>query len=191
MSSANDLTQKAKELFMDISRDLLALTKDGPNGVFKRIAASLALDTEAQSDCLLYADILDQKSGYARDQARDDFRNSMLVAICKSYLRIQRNGVVQYVSKLTPEAAEQLELIEILAGERAPHAVVPPPPPPKSAQEQLEDQVRDDWKRLETSKMKAKLNNAAYRVVFDKLMADGSLESQITSLTDGGAEFRK
>jgi hypothetical protein len=113
---AHDLTMKAKEVFMQETKDLSALTKNGPNDVFKRVAAALALDSEAQSDCLLYATILDQKNECARDQARDDFRNSMLVAICKSYLRIQRNGVIQYVSKLTPEAQEQLEFVEIMAG---------------------------------------------------------------------------
>lgn len=66
-STANDLTQVAKNLFLDSNRDLLALTKNGANDVFKRIAAALALDSEAQSDCLLYADILDQKAGYARE----------------------------------------------------------------------------------------------------------------------------
>jgi hypothetical protein len=55
----------------------------------------------------------------------------------------------------------------------------------------LEAQVREDWHRLETSKMRAKMNNPAYKAVVDKLMADGSLESQVTSLTDGGAEFRQ
>ena len=190
MSTANDLTQKAKEVFMHDTRDLLAFTRAGANDVFKRVAASLMLDPEAQSDCLLYADILDQKAGYARDQARDDFRNAMHAAICKAFLKILRNGAIEFVGKLTPEAQEQLENVEIMAGERAPHPVAPPPPPPKSAQEQLEDQVRYDWHRLETSKMRAKMNNPAYKAVVDKLMADGSLESQITSLTDGAKEFR-
>jgi hypothetical protein len=191
MSTANDLTQKAKEVFMHDTRDLLAFTRGGANDCFKRIAASLMLDPQAQSDCLLYADILDQKSGYARDQARDDFRNAMHAAICKAFLKILRNGVIEFVGKLTPEAQDQLELVQELAGERAPRAVVPPPPPAKSAQEQLEDQVREDWHRLETSKMRAKMNNPAYRAVVDKLMADGSLESQITTLHDHSEEFRR
>jgi hypothetical protein len=118
---------------------------------------------------LLYADILDQKSGYARDQARDDFRNRMLVAICKSYLRIQRNGVVQYVSKLTSEAQDHLEPIEELAGERAPRAVVLPPPPPKSAQELLTEEVLRDWKFLPVDKVRHKMNNHAYKAEFDRL----------------------
>jgi hypothetical protein len=47
----------------------------------------------------------------------------MFVAISEAYLEIQRNGVIQYISKLTPEAQEQLENIEIRAGERAPRPV--------------------------------------------------------------------
>jgi hypothetical protein len=185
-NTANELTQKAKDLFMQETKDLLAFTRAGSNDCFRRVAALLALDSEAQSDCLLYADILNQK-GHAGEQARDDFRNEMFVAISKAFLKILRNGAIEFVGKLTPEAQEQLENVEIWAGERAPHPVEAPAPPPKSAQEQLEDQVREDWHRLETSKMRAKINNPAYRAVVDKLMADGSLESQITTLTDGSA----
>ena len=65
-NTANELTQKAKDVFQHDTRDLLAFTRGGANDCFKRIAASLMLDPEAQSDCLLYADIIDQKSGYAR-----------------------------------------------------------------------------------------------------------------------------
>lgn len=181
---ANELTQKAKDLFQVESRDLLALTKNGAHDAFKRIAAALILDTQAQSDCLLYADILDQPSGYARDQARDDFRNAMLVAICKAYLKIQRNGVVSYVAKLTPEAQEQLELVEIMAGERAPRVVVPTAPP-KTAAEMLTEEVLRDWKFLPVDKVRHKMNNRAYKAEFDRLDAANLLETQITSLTDG------
>jgi hypothetical protein len=190
MSSANMLTQKAKDIFQQESRDLLAFTRSGANDVFKRVAASLALNTEAQTDCLLYADILDQK-GYAGEQARDDFRNAMFVAISKSFLRVLRNGAIEVVGKLTPEAQEQLENIEIWAGERAPHPVTPPPPAPKSVQELLTEEVLLDWERLPAAKVKLKLNNAQYKAVFDRLMAADQLDSQITTLTDHGAEFRR
>jgi hypothetical protein len=189
--TANILTQKAKEVFLDSHRDLLALTKNGANDVFKRIAAALALDTQAQTDCLMHVGIIDQRSEYARDVARDDFRNSMIGAICKAYLKIQRNGVIQYVSKLTPEAKDQLETIEIIAGERAPRAVLPPPPHPKSAQELLTEEVLLDWKRLPTDKVKLKMNNRAYKAEFDRLMAADQLDSLCTTLTDNGVEFRQ
>jgi hypothetical protein len=35
------------------------------------------------------------------------------------------------------------------------------------------------------------MDNPAYRAVVDKLMADGTLEPQITTLTDGSAGFRR
>ena len=73
------------------------------------------------------------------NQARDDFRNAMHAAICKAFFEILAMVRSSSLAKLTPEAQEQLELVEIIAGERAPHPVAPPPPPPKSAQEQLED----------------------------------------------------
>jgi hypothetical protein len=85
---------------------------------------------------------------------------------------------------------EQLEDIEILAGIRAPRPIVPPPPPPLSAEEQLEAEVRKDWVHLESKEIKRKLNNPAYRAVFDKLEAAGQLASFCTSLHDGGREFR-
>jgi hypothetical protein len=184
MSTANDLTQAAKQDFMDRNRDLLALTKNGANDVFRRVAAALALDSEAQDDCLLYLDAIDQK-GYPGQVARTDLQRELYRAICKAFLKIQHNHVVEFVSKLTPEALTQLEDIEIIGGLRAPRAVVPPPPPPKSAQEQLDDQIKDDWAHLGYDKIKAKCRtNAAYRIRLDELMAD--LPSQCTTLTDGG-----
>jgi hypothetical protein len=165
--------------------------KKGPNGCFKRIAAALALDTSAQDDCMLYTDILDQKDRYAREQARNDFRNSMYQAICKSFHRVLQNGAIEFVGKLPQEAQEQLEDIEILAGQRAPRAVVPPPPPPKSAAELLTEEVLTDWKRLPADKVKLKMNNRAYKAEFDRLMAADQLDSQCTTLTDGAAEFRQ
>jgi hypothetical protein len=90
---ANELTQKAKDIFQTETRDVLALTRAGANDVFKRVAASLSINAEAQSDVLLYADILEQK-GHAGEQARDDFRNAMFVAISKAFLRVLRNGAI-------------------------------------------------------------------------------------------------
>jgi hypothetical protein len=182
---ANELTQKAKEIFMQETRDLLAFTRAGANDVFKRVAASLSINAEAQQDCLMYVDTLDQPHKFARDMARDDFRNAMLKAICQSFLRILRNGAIEFVGKLTQEAQEQLELVEMLAGERAPRPVAPPPPPPLSAEEQLEAQVIADYAALPTDKMRQKVNNnVAYREMFNRLSENGKLESRITALQD-------
>jgi hypothetical protein len=162
---------------------LLALTKEGPKGVMKRIEASLALaDETIKGDVMLYIDVIDQ-AGYAGQVARGDFKKAMYCALCKAFLKAQRNFVVEFVSKLTPEALAELEGIEVSAGERKPP---PPLPPQKSAQEQLEDQVREDWKRLSTDKLKVRLTrDAAYKATFDRLMDANQLESQCTTLTDG------
>lgn len=190
MSTTNDLTQAAKNDFLDRNRDLLALTTNGPDDVFRRISAALVLDSEAQEDVMMYAGLVDQK-GYAGQVAREDFSREIYKAISKSFLKIQRNLVVTFAAKLTPEALAQLEDIEITAGQRPPRPIVPPPPPPPTAAEQLEAEVRSDWVHLRTSEVKRKCNNAAYRAMFDKLMNAGQLESFCTSLHDGGAEFRQ
>src|SRR6202162_850796 len=189
MSTVTKLVEEVRIEFLSSNRDLLALTKNGVNDVMRRVAAAMGLDTQAQEDVLLYADAVDQ-SGFAGGVAREDFKRDMYRATCRAFLKCQHNYVIEFVARLTPEALTQLEDIEIAAGERAPRQVAPPPPPPKSAQELLEDDVRRDWKFLPADKVRNKLNNRAYKTMFDKLMAEGSLESQITSLHDNGAEFR-
>jgi hypothetical protein len=189
MSTANDITQAAKEEFLDRNRDLLALTKNGANDVFRRISAALALDSEAQNAVMFYADVLDQP-GFAGQVGRADFQRSMYQAICKAFLRIQQNLVVTFAAKLTPEALTQLEDIEVSAGELPPRPIVPPPPPPPTAAEQLEAEVRRDWVHLRTSEVKRKCNNTAYRAMFDKLMDSGQLASQCTTLYNAGEEQR-
>ena len=189
MSTTNDLTQQAKNDFLDRNRDLLALTTNGPNDVFKRISAALALDSQAQDDVMMFAPLVDQ-ANYAGQVAREDFSREIYKAICKSFLEIQRNLVVAFAAKLTPEALEQLEDIEIGAGQRTPRPLVPPPPPPPTAAEQLEAEVRLDWVHLRSSEIKRKRNNAGYRAMFDKLMDAGQLQSQCTTLYNAGEEQR-
>jgi hypothetical protein len=188
-STPNNLTQAAKEKFLDVNRDLLALTSNGPNDIFRRISASLALNTEAQNDVMLYADLVDQKGDYARQVARRDFSEAIYKAICQSFIKIQQNLVVTFVSKLTPEALAQLEAIEVIAGVREAPAPIAPPAPPKSAQELLTEEVKRDWVHLRTSEVKRKCNNKSYKAEFDRLMNAGELRSQVTtSYLDGEAQ---
>jgi hypothetical protein len=189
MSTPNDLTQAAKNDFLDRNRDLLALTKNGPNDVFKRISASLALDSKLQDDVMMFADLVDQR-GYAGQVARDDFKREMYRAICVAFLKIQHNLVMTWAAKLTPEALAQLEAIEVVAGVREAPAPIVPPAPPKSAQELLTEEVKRDWVHLRTSEVKRKCNNKLYKAEFDRLMNSGELASVCTSLHDGGREFR-
>jgi hypothetical protein len=136
VSTVNILVENVRADFLSNNRDVLALTKNGVNDVMRRVAAAMALDTQAQADVLFYTDAMDQK-GYAGEVARADFKREMYRATCVAFLRVQRNCVIEFVSRLTPEALAQLEDIEIAAGERAPRSVVPPPPPPKSAQDRI------------------------------------------------------
>jgi hypothetical protein len=190
-STINNLVQEVRQDFLKSNRDLLALTTNGPEDVMRRLTSALSLDSQAQADVTFYSDldVLDQK-GFAGEVARADFRRELYRACCVGFLKIQHNLVVTFAAKLTPEALAQLEDIEIAAGVRAPRPIVPPPPPPLTAAEQLEAEVRRDWKHLPSSEIKRKRNNVAYRAMFDKLEAAGQLASFCTSLHDGGREFR-
>jgi hypothetical protein len=189
-TTASEITQLAKQDFMDRNKNLLALTKEGPNGVFRRVAAALALDSEASQDCLLYLDVIDQK-GHAGQVARQDLQRELYRAICKAFLRCQHNFVIEFATKLTDEALTELEDIEITSGQRSPRPVEAPLQPPKSAQELVTEEVLLDWKRLPADKVKLKLNNRAYKAEFDRLMAADQLDSQITTLHDHSEEFRR
>jgi hypothetical protein len=189
MSTTNDLTQQEKNKFLDLNRNMLAYTENGANDVFRRITAALILDQEAQDDVMMFAHLVDQV-GFAGKVARDDFSREIYKAICKSFLRIQRNGVITFVAKISGEALAELEAIEVAAGVREAPAPIAPPPPPKSAAELLIEEIRRDWKHLRTSEIKRKCNNKLYKAEFDRLMNAGQLESFCTSLHDGGKEFR-
>jgi hypothetical protein len=192
MSTITNLVEEVRQDFLKRNRDLLALTKNGPEDLMRRIVASLALNSEAQEEVMFWSrpELLDQK-GYAGSVAREDFKKEMYVAVCKSFLKVQKNLVIEFVARLTPAAAEQLENIEIAGGQRPPRPIVPPPPPPLSAEEQLEVEVRKDWTHLRTAEVRRKLNNRAYKQCFDRLMAAGELKSVATLYTDGAAEFRQ
>jgi hypothetical protein len=189
MSTISKAVQDVRTEFLQEHRDLLAFTKIGADDVMRRITAALALDTQAKEDVQFYSGAVDQE-GYAGEVALADFKRELHRSIARAFLECQKNLVIEFVARLTPEALEQLENIEITAGQRAPRAVVPPPPPPKSAGELLEEEVRRDWTHLRTSEVKRKLNNKAYKAEFDRLMNAGELKSQVTSYTDGAAEFR-
>jgi hypothetical protein len=184
MSKVSEAVQEVRNEFLQEHRDLLAFAKDGADGVMRRIAAAAALDPQAKEDALMYAPLVDQK-GFAGEVALADFKRELHRSIARAFLECQRNLVIEFVARLTDEAREQLEDIEISAGQRAPRAVVPPPPPPLSAEEQLEAEVRKDWVHLASKEIKRKRNNAAYRAMFDKLEAEGQLASFCTELHDG------
>lgn len=186
--TALNLTHEAARDFLERNKNLLALTKEGAHRVMQRIEAALTLmDADTKNDVLLYLDTVDQK-GHAGVTGRADFKKAIYVALCEAFIRAQHNLVITFATRLTREATEELEEIERVVGLRE---ALPPPPPVKSQAELLEEQVREDWRKLPTDKLKAKLNNRDYKTTFDRLMAANELESVATSYTDGSAEFRQ
>lgn len=149
----------------------------------------MQLNPEYTQEVMLHADetYLNQK-GLAGEFAREEFSRSIYRSICLGFLKIQRNYMVRFATRLTPEAQAQLEEIEVAAGERQP---TPPPPPQKSAEEILVELIKEDWRKLSTDKLKKKMNDPQYRQVFDQLMASNQLEWVATSYTDDSAEFRQ
>jgi hypothetical protein len=190
MSKVTEAVQEVRNEFLQQHRNLLAFAKEGADGVMRRVSAAAALDSQAKEDVLMYAPLVDQ-SGYAGEVALADFKRELHRSVARAFLECQRNLVIEFVAKLSGEALAELEDIEICAGVRAPRPIVPPPPPTPTAAEQLEAEVRRDWVHLRTAEVKLKLNNKAYKAVFDRLMDSGQLASQVTAFTDGGAEFRQ
>lgn len=188
MISVDQLISETEQQFLRKNSNLLALTKNGPNDVMKRIFSLLALDNSARDSMRFYgdSDYLNQKDFGAREEARRAFKNNLYEFLCKAFCRIQRNCVVEFVSRLTPEAESELEGVEITAGLREP---LPPPIPQKTAQELLTEEIKHDWLTLDSSKLKRKCNaNPAYRKRFDELIATDALSSKCTSLYDAGVE---
>jgi len=200
MSITADLVNEVRTEFLSHSRDLLALLKAGPEDAMRRLTASLQLNADAQANVMLHAnpEKLELKllgSDHERAMslvAQANFKRALYKETTVAFLKVLRSGAIEFVSRLTPEAEQQFEDIEISAGERQPRPVVPPPPPPKSAQEILIEQIKDDWLHLPTAKIRQKCNtDRQYRAEFDRLVATDELKSAVTSYTDGSGEFRQ
>jgi hypothetical protein len=190
-NTIDQLIKEVEDHFLRTNANLLALTKNGATDTVKRMFSALALDQDARDAMKFLGDpeAIEQKNVYARNLARQEFRNELYKRFCAAFLRIQHNYVVEFVSKLTDEALDELEKIEIVAGVRIP---APPPPPQKSAQELLDDEIKHDWVYLGADKLRKKCNaNPAYKKRFDELIATDALQSSCTALHDGGAEFRQ
>jgi len=178
------LSDQGADQFLERNKNLLALTKNGANDIVSRITAALTLDRGLQEQVEFYFDVVEQP-GPAGIVAREACLDEIYSVICKAFLKIQRNYVVTFATKLTAEAISELEEIERVCGLREP---LPPPVPQKSAQELLEEQVVADFNgALSTDKMRAKINtDKAYRDTFNRLSESGKLESRVTTLHDGG-----
>ena len=177
-SKARELTIQVVNEFLSKNRNLLALTKEGAHRVMQRVEAAMALMPESErSTAMLTVEHVDGKIGAGI------FKTEIYNLMAKAFVRAQRNYAIIFATKITPEALQELEELERLSGFREP---LPPPVPVKSAEEQLEDQVREDWVKLETSKFRAKMQrDPAYRAVAERLLAGDGLRTQATALVDG------
>jgi hypothetical protein len=184
MSKISEVTAKTKEGFLDRSRDLFACLTNTPEDVFKRVLAAMKLDRQLNEDFIFFSEGIGQ-AGHAGTLAEKDLAKSLNHAIAVCFMRCFANGVITQAVRLTDEADDQLMQIKIDAGlEKAP-APKAPAAPIKSAQEQFDDLIRNDWATLPTDKIKAKKNaSAAYRKRLAELLDSGAIESQITKLHD-------
>lgn len=189
----NTAINETTQLFLRNMKNVIAQLTNSSQDVLERIAAHMALDLASQERLRALANptLLEQSNEYARNVARDEFKQALYAEWAKAFLNVQRNFVFEFATKPTPKSIEELENLEIAAGERAPRAVVAPPPPPLTAQEQLEQQIISDYASLPTEKMRKKMaGNAAYRETFNRLSDEGKLRSQITTLHGAGSEVR-
>jgi hypothetical protein len=98
---------------------------------------------------------------------------------------INRDALEPIVTDFTEAGEKDLDRLRQETGVDADLVAVPPPPPP-STEQLLEDQVRQDFATLPSSKMREKRNNdKRYEAMYQRI-AD-TLGSSVTSLTRAGA----
>jgi hypothetical protein len=179
MSTTTELVDQVRTEFLQRNANLLALTRNGANDVMRRVTAALALDADARDNVTFYSDdeYLNQPVVIARNEARASFKAELYRQTCRAFLRVQDRSMIEYVSKRTPEALEELKQIQIAAGEIQPEPVVPAQPQP-SAQELLDQEVIADYNgAIPVDKMRAKFKtNPAYKATLDRLLASGELK---------------
>lgn len=187
MSTAQEITQKAMDSFLNKNRDLIACLKQKPEEVFQRTSAAASLNKADREEISFFAANVDQENTYARKVAREDLYQAIYATMARAFIKCLTNGAITQAMKLTNEADDQLMELKYIAGTEqrpAPKPVVPV----KSAQEQLEDEVIADYNgALSTEKMRAKMNSdVAYRNTYNRLSETNRLESRVTTLHDAG-----
>lgn len=184
MSTATEITQKAMDSFLK-NRDLLACLKQTPEEVFERTSAAASLDKTAREEMGFFVQHIDQQDAYARKVAREDLHKAIYATMARAFIKCLTNGAITQAMKLTNEADSQLLELKYLAGTEqrpAPKPVVPV----KSAQQILDDQIRDDWAHLSADKIRLKQNDPAYRRRLEELLNSDAIKSQATSKFDIG-----
>ncbi len=102
----------------------------------------------------------------------------------KFFCDAMSDGIFKVVMVPTPEADVELTELSYIIGNMKRPA---PPPKPKSAAELLMEEVIADFNgAISTDKMKLKMNNRAYKDMYNKLAETDHLRSQITTAYDAG-----
>ncbi len=185
----NEITNDVMDLFLANTANLLACLKNTEEEIFRKTAAAASINPEARDEISLYAALVGQP-GHAGKVAREDLKQAVYRNICKAFLTCFKNGTISQAIRLTDLADEEMLEVKYAAGveQRPPKA---PAAPVKSAQEQFDDMIRDDWNTLPYDKIKAKkAASTQYRKRLAELLDSGAIASQVTALHDAGREIR-
>jgi hypothetical protein len=145
------------------------------------VSAAASLDTDL---CEILTSLMNHMGNpdYQK-HAEKMFYQTLYAWIAKELVNAYNNGILTLQMKFTDLADQEFtELRYVASLESRPAA----PAPPKSASQLLEEEVIADFNGgLSTAKMRQKLNDKAYRAVYEKLAETDRLQSQITQLHDG------
>jgi hypothetical protein len=176
------LTKKAMSKFNEQFRNVLALQRLPIADLWKRMGAVIELSQDMSGELEMRSNTIDQPNWRAANVGRDGFVKALFEMSCRAFHTLQLRGVITFVTKLTPEAKRELEDLEIAAGIAPPRPV---PLPAKTAAQVLEDTVIDDFARLPGDKFRLKMNDAAYRHMYEHLSQTGKLTSRATTIYRG------
>ena len=181
---ASEIALRVRADFVKKNSDLLAILDKTPEQVLSVVMAAAELDKTARESVVFFMGGLDQSDVYARKISREDFYNELYRITAKFFCDAMSDGIFKVVMVPTPEADVELTELSYIIGNMKRPA---PPPKPKSAAELLMEEVIADFNgAISTDKMKLKMNNRAYKDMYNKLAETDHLRSQITTAYDAG-----
>lgn len=185
---------KARTEFLKATVNFFSCLRQPTGEVMESITAATALEKEFRDDLESFGqpESINQPSYDAREFCRKSLRNAIYDGLCRALVLIYNRGVISLATRLTDEA--DLEFLEVRyrAGE-LPRPIVVPTPKPLSAAQLLEKEVIEDFagvksddptKRkppLSADAMRKKMNNSAYREMYNRLAETENLTSTATT----------
>ncbi len=183
MSTASDIALKVRKEFFQRNLDLLSCLDKTPDEVLTICMAAAELDRAAREEVIFFGEGLDQRDPFAKLTARDDFKRVMYEITARFLVQAIQDGVIKASIEFTPEADAQLRELSFVLD---PSLRPAPPPKPRSAEEQLDEQIRDDWQHLSADKIRLKENDPKYKRRLRELLDSDAIKSQATTLHDAG-----